>query len=60
MPKCIKIKIYVISCAPKNIFQSSFNINGFIMEYVTEFNFLGLILDSTGTGRHITILLMSK
>ena len=45
---------------PKNIFQSSFNINGFIMEYVTEFNFLGLILDSTGTGRHITILLMSK
>ena len=30
----------------KNIPQLSFNINGLNMEYVTEFNFLGLILDS--------------
>ena len=46
MLKRIKIKIYVISYAPKNIPQLSFNINGLNMEYVTEFNFLGLILDS--------------
>ena len=46
MPKRIKIKIYVISYAPKNIPQLSFNISGLNMEYVTEFNFLGLILDS--------------
>ena len=46
MPKRIKIKIYVISYAPKNIPQLSFNINGLNMEYVTEFNFLGLVLDS--------------
>ena len=31
---------------PRNISQLSFNINGLNMEYVTEFNFLGLILDS--------------
>ena len=46
MPKRIKIKIYVISYAPKNIPHLSFNINGLNMEYITEFNFLGLILDS--------------
>ena len=31
---------------PKNIPQLSFNINGLNMEYVTEFNVFGLILDS--------------
>ena len=46
MPKRIKVKIHVISYAQKNIPQLSFNINGLNMEYVTEFNFLGLILDS--------------
>ena len=46
MPKRIKIKIYVISYTPKNISQLSFNINRLNIEYVTEFNFLGLILDS--------------
>ena len=45
-PKRIKIKIYVISDAQKNIPQLSFNTNGLSMEYVTKFNFLGLILDS--------------
>ena len=30
----------------KNLPQFSFNTNGLNMEYVTEFNLLGLILDS--------------
>ena len=30
----------------KDLPQFSFNTNGLNMEYVTEFNFLGLILDS--------------
>ena len=43
MPKRIKIKIYVISYAEK---KYSSIIIGLNMEYVTEFNFLGFILDS--------------
>ena len=41
-----KSKFMLFHMPQKNIPQLSFNINGLNMEYVTEFNFLGLILDS--------------
>ena len=44
-----KSKFMLFHMPQKNIPQLSFNINGLNMEYVTEFNFLGLILDSNLT-----------
>ena len=41
-----KSKFMLFHMPPKNIPQFSFNMNGLNIEYVTEFNFLGLILDS--------------
>ena len=46
MLECLKIKIYAFSNAPEKGSHLLFSIDRMHIERVTEFNFLGLIIDS--------------
>ena len=60
MFESLKVKIYAFSTLQKRDSNLLFNIDRMHIEQVTEFNFLGLIIDSNQTGKHTLMQLELK